>query len=381
MRYYLIAGEASGDLHAAHLMHALRQQDAAAEFRFIGGNLMAEQGGELVRHYQSLAYMGFVPVITHLPTILRGMRECRKDVVTWNPDVLILVDYPGFNLSIAQYVRKHAPGIKIFYYISPKIWAWKERRIRQIRSAVDRVYSILPFEVDYFRNRHQYDIDYVGNPTVDEIRQYQEAHEAKTDDFIKENGLDSRPLIALLAGSRKQEIRDNLRRMIEAVAPLTDKYQVVVAGAPGITKEFYAEYTGGTPVRVLHGQTYAILQHSTAALVTSGTATLETAIFRVPQVVCYYLSMYWFYRILRRLFMKIPFISLVNLIASREVVTELVGDDMSASRVRSELESILPGGERRETMLRDYDEVARRLGEPGAPQRAARLMIARLKSV
>lgn len=380
MNYYLIAGEASGDLHASHLMQALRRCDPDATFRIIGGDLMQAQGGTLVRHYRTLAYMGFIPVLAHLPAILLGMRECKRDILAHRPDALILVDYPGFNLDVARYIRQMAPEIKIFYYISPKIWAWKEWRIRDIRRSIDRLYSILPFEVEYFRQRHAYDIDYVGNPTMDEVAAYQKANPANFSHFIEENGLDDRPIIALLAGSRKQEIRDNLTRMLAATQELTDKYQLVIAGAPGIDEDYYARWIGPFSVRVLYGKTFPLLQHATAALVTSGTATLETALFRVPQVVCYYIGWGKFINFLRRLLLKIPYISLVNLVASREVVTELVAGDMTVENIRRSLSSILPGAERREQMLLDYDRLAHRLGAPGAPQRAAELMVSRLTS-
>ena len=380
MKYYLIAGETSGELHASHLMKSLREKDPEAEFRFIGGDMMKAEGGTLVRHYSTLAFMGFVPVLLHMRTIMRGMKECRRDILEWKPDVLILVDYPGFNLGVAKYVRQHDPSIRIFYYISPKIWAWKEWRIKSIRRYVDRIYSILPFEVEYFQNRHQYEIDYVGNPTVDEIDSYKKQNNPDFARFIVENNLDERPIIALLAGSRRQEIRDNLSRMIEAVRPFLADYQILVAGAPSIAPEFYSKWTESASVHVLYGQTYRILQHSTAALVTSGTATLETALFRVPQVVCYYLNAGWFYRFLRFVLVKAPYISLVNLVAGKEVVSELVGSDMTVESARRELLRILPGGECRETMLTDYEEVIRRLGEPGAPNRAAQFMITRLKT-
>lgn len=378
MKYYLIAGEASGDLHASRLMASLRQGDPSAQFRCIGGDLMEAGGATLVRHYRTLAYMGLLPVLRHLPTILRGMKQCRADILQWRPDVLILVDYPGFNLGMARYIRQHAQEIKIFYYISPKIWAWKERRIHDIRRYVDRLYSILPFEVEYYRRRHDYDIDYTGNPTVDEVAAYQAQHPANFSHFIEKNGLQDKPVIAILAGSRKQEIRDNLSRMLEATRHLSDRYQLVVAGAPGIDEDYYARWIGPFRVHVVYGQTYPLLQHATAALVTSGTATLETALFRVPQVVCYYIGCGKLVSFVRRLFLKIPYISLVNLIAGREVVSELVADSMTVCNVRRELERILPGGEGREQMLLDYTEVARRLGEPGAPQRTARLMLERL---
>lgn len=376
MKYYLIAGEASGDLHASRLMQALQERDPNGEFRFVGGDLMQAQGGTLVRHYRDLAYMGILPVLTHLPTILRGMRQARRDVLQWQPDVLILVDYPGFNLSMAQYVRKHAPQIRIFYYISPKIWAWKEWRIRQIRRSVDYIFSILPFEVEYFSQRHHYEtIAYVGNPSLDEVRAFQSTQSSESDHFIDKNGLDGRPLIALLAGSRRQEIRDNLSRMLQAAQPLADRYQLVVAGAPGIEPSYYDAFVGGSAVRVVYGQTYPLLQHATAALVTSGTATLEAALFRVPQVVCYYIGWGKFITFMRRFVLKIPYISLVNLIAGREVVPELVADGMTPNNVRRHLLSILPGGEVRTPMLQGYDLIAQRLGESGAPQQAATCML------
>ncbi|MBR4757434.1 MAG: lipid-A-disaccharide synthase [Bacteroidaceae bacterium] len=380
MKYYLIAGETSGELHASHLMQALKERDAEAQFRFIGGEMMAAQGGELVRNYRELAYMGFVPVLTHLRTIFRGMSQCRADILQWQPDVLILVDYPGFNLSMAQYIKKHAPQIKTFYYISPKIWAWKEYRMKQIRSYIDRLYSILPFEVDYFRQRHGYEIDYVGNPTLDEVVAFQQQNTPNFADFIEKNKLSELPIIALLAGSRKQEIEDNLPQMLQVTKMLTDKYQLVVAGAPGVDASYYARWIGNSPVRLLYGQTYPILQHSTAALVTSGTATLETALFRVPQVVCYHTKASWFYSFLRRVLIKVPYVSLVNLVAGREVVPEFVAADMSVSRVRDALLRILPGGDARQTMLDGYQDVVCKLGDAGAPQRAAELMVTALRS-
>jgi len=372
MKYYLIAGEASGDLHASHLMKALRQRDAKAEFRFVGGDLMQAEGGTMLRHYRTLAYMGFVPVITHVGTILQGMRQCRRDVLAWRPDVLILVDYPGFNLGMAKYVSRHLPETRVVYYISPKVWAWKEWRMKDIRRCVNHVLSILPFEVDFYRRHQMQDrITYVGNPTLDEVTEYKQSHASDFAHFIEENGLPDQPVIALLAGSRRQEIADNLRRMIRAVSPLADRYQFVVAGAPGITPEYYRQVVGDAQVRILYGQTYRILQHATAALVTSGTATLETALFGVPQVVCYYLKAGLFFRFLRWLLIKVPYISLVNLVAGREVVTELVGSDMTPENAREQLLRILPGEAGREAMLQGYAEVVRRLGEPGAPQRAA----------
>lgn len=374
MRYYLIAGEASGDLHASHLMAALKEEDAQAEFRFFGGDAMLAQGGTLVSHYRDLAYMGFIDVALHLRTILKGMNRCKEDIVAWNPDVVILVDYPGFNLKIARFLHDNTQ-IPVFYYISPKIWAWKEGRIRDIRRNVNEMFSILPFEVAFYEQKHHYPIHYVGNPTVDEVDAFLQANPADAEEFRKSAGLDSRPIIALLAGSRKQEIRDNLPRMVRAAQPLITDYQLVLAAAPGIDKDYYAQCLQGTSVKVLYGQTYHILRYATAALVTSGTATLETALFRVPQVVCYYMKTGRFASLVRKLMLKIPYISLVNLVADKEVVPELVAHQMTVENTRKHLFSILPGGEARKMQLAGYELMSQRLGEPGAPKRAAQQMV------
>ena len=378
MRYYLIAGEASGDLHASHLMAALREQDADAEFRFYGGEMMQQVGGTLVQHYRDLAYMGFLPVMMHLPTILRGMKRCKADILEWKPDVLILVDYPGFNLQVARYVKSHSE-IPIFYYISPKIWAWKEYRIRNIRRDVDHLFSILPFEVDFFEGKHHYPIHYVGNPTVDEVDAYLQAHEADAAAFRSDNRLDDRPVIALLPGSRRQEIRGNLSRMVQAAEPFLQQYQLVLAAAPGFDDAYYQEWVGETEVKVLRNQTYRILQHSTAALVTSGTATLETALFRVPQVVCYYAKAGRLVSLGKRLILKIPYISLVNLIAGKEIVPELLAEKMNVENLRLHLSSILPSGSARQLQLDGYEAMAQRLGAPGAARRAAKGMVSLLR--
>ena len=378
MRYYLIAGEASGDLHASHLMAALREQDADAEFRFYGGEMMQQVGGTLVQHYRDLAYMGFLPVMMHLPTILRGMKRCKADILEWKPDVLILVDYPGFNLQVARYVKSHSE-IPIFYYISPKIWAWKEYRIRNIRRDIDHLFSILPFEVDFFEGKHHYPIHYVGNPTVDEVDAYLQAHEADAAAFRSDNGLDDRPVIALLPGSRRQEIRGNLSRMVQAAEPFLQQYQLVLAAAPGFDDAYYQEWVGETQVKVLRNQTYRILQHSTAALVTSGTATLETALFRVPQVVCYYAKAGRLVSLGKRLILKIPYISLVNLIAGKEIVPELLAEKMNVENLRLHLSSILPSGSARQLQLDGYEAMAQRLGAPGAARRAAKGMVSLLR--
>lgn len=377
MKYYLIVGEASGDLHASHLMAALKEEDPRAKFRFLGGDLMAAVGGTMVKHYKELAYMGFIPVLLHLRTIFANMKRCKEDIVAWNPDVVILVDYPGFNLNIAKFLRART-RIPVYYYIAPKIWAWKEYRIKNIKRDVDELFSILPFEVGFFEGKHHYPIHYVGNPTVDEVTAYRDAHPADFSGFADENKLDNRPIIALLAGSRKQEIKDNLPDMLRAASAFSD-YQLVLAGAPGIAPEYYAQYMKGSEVKILFGQTYRLLQHATAALVTSGTATLETALFRVPQVVCYRLPAGKLFSFLRRHILKVKFISLVNLIAGREVVKELVADGMTVPNVKRELARILPGGEGRSPMLEGYDYMAERLGEAGAPRHAAKSMVKLLK--
>ena len=373
MKYYLIAGEASGDLHASHLMAALKEQDPEACFRCFGGDMMQAQGAQLVCHYRDIAYMGVIQVVLHARVILRALRRCRADILSWQPDVVILVDYPGFNLKIARYVKQHT-SIPVFYYISPKIWAWKEYRIRDIRRYVDHLFSILPFEVDFYEQKHGYPIHYVGNPSVDEVAAYLSRHPADEASFRADNSLSERPIIALLAGSRRQEIQDNLPRMLSAVAPYADRFQLVVAAAPGIAPTFYDALLAGQPAALVQGQTYRLLQHATAALVVSGTATLETALFGVPQVVCYYMRMGLAVSLLRKIVLKIPYISLVNLIVGSCVVPELVAGEMNVPNLRAHLASILPGGGEREAQLEGYRRMAQRLGQPGAPARAARLM-------
>lgn len=363
MRYYLIVGEASGDLHTSHLMHALKNQDKDAVFRFYGGDLMAAEGGTLVKHYRELAYMGFIPVLLHLPTILRNMKVCQQDILQWRPDVVILVDYPGFNLKIAKFVKANT-RIPVYYYISPKIWAWKEYRIKNIKRDVDELFSILPFEVDFFEGKHHYPIHYVGNPTAQEVRSFLEARGERSE-------VVERPVIALLAGSRKQEIKDNLPAMIAATEHLTATYDVILAGAPSIERSYYEQFLQGSPVRLVDNETYRLLAKATAALVTSGTATLETAMFRVPQVVCYETPIPKVIAFLRKHLLKVKYISLVNLIANREIVPELVADTFSVENIRQHLETILPGGKDRQAMLDGYEEVHRRLGDSRAPDVAA----------
>lgn len=376
MKYYLIVGEASGDLHASNLMKALMAEDPEAEFRFFGGDLMTAVGGTCVKHYRELAYMGFIPVLLHLRTIFSNMDRCKHDIEAWKPDVLILVDYPGFNLKIAAYIKKHTQ-IPIYYYISPKIWAWKEYRIKNIRRDVDKLFSILPFEVDFFRGHH-YPVDYVGNPCVDAVDSFLRTDTETKEQFCQRLNLESsRPIIALLAGSRKQEIKDNLSRMMEASRSFP-QYQFVIAGAPGIDPEFYSHYLSDG-AKIVFGETYGLLRHSEAALVTSGTATLETALFRVPQVVCYYTAVGKLVSFLRRHILKVKYISLVNLVSGSEVVTELVADGMTVDNIRRELSTIIEGGSRRIQMLSGYDRMIQILGTPGASERAAKLMVKYLK--
>ena len=376
MKYYLIVGEASGDLHASHLIAALKEEDPRAEFRFFGGDMMAAVGGTMVKHYKELAYMGFIPVLLHLRTIFANMKRCKEDIVAWSPDVVILVDYPGFNLDIAKFVHAKTK-IAVYYYISPKIWAWKEYRIKNIRRDVDELFSILPFEVEFFEG-HQYPIHYVGNPTVDEVTAFKAANPETFADFISDNELADKPIIALLAGSRKQEIKDNLPDMIRAASAFPD-YQLVLAAAPGISPEYYAEFVKGTNLQVIFGRTYRLLQQADVALVTSGTATLETALFRVPQVVCYHTPVGKLVSFLRKHILKVKFISLVNLIAGREVVRELVADTMTVENMRNELKRLLFQEDYRRKMLDGYEEMARLLGPAGAPRHAAREMVKLLK--
>ncbi|MGN0053013.1 MAG: lipid-A-disaccharide synthase [Bacteroides sp.] len=377
MKYYLIVGEASGDLHASHLMAALKEEDAEATFRFFGGDLMAAVGGTMVKHYRELAYMGFIPVLLHLRTIFANMRRCKQDIVEWNPDVLILVDYPGFNLNIAQYIHAHT-HIPVYYYISPKIWAWKEYRIKNIKRDVDALFSILPFEVEFFEGKHGYPIHYVGNPTMDEVTAFRSEYTEDFETFTHANGLSTRPIIALLAGSRKQEIKDNLPDMIRAASAFPD-HQLVVAGAPAIAPAYYRQVMGNAQVPILFGKTYPLLSHAEAALVTSGTATLETALLRVPQVVCYHTPIGKVIAFLKRHILKVKYISLVNLIADAEVVKELVADSMTVEGMKAELDALLNDTTYRNQMLEGYERIASRLGEAGAPRRAAREMIRQLK--
>ena len=374
MKYYLIVGEASGDLHASRLMRSLKKYDELAEFRFFGGDLMAAEGGTRVKHYKELAYMGFVPVLLHLGTIFSNMKRCKEDIVAWKPDVVILVDYPGFNLNIAKFLKKNTL-IPVYYYISPKIWAWKEWRIKSIKRDVSEMFSILPFEVPFYEQKHKYPVHYVGNPTAQEVAEFRAGYHQTYEEFCRENNLDSRkPIVALLAGSRLQEIKDNLPAMIE-VAERFEDYQMVLAGAPSIEDEYYDKFLEGTSVRVVKNKTYQLLSHTTAALVTSGTATLETALFNVPQVVCYETPLPKLIRFAFNHVLKVDYISLVNLVANKEVVPEMFADKFTIDGIANELYKIMPGQPARERMLAEYQEVLRELGSKVAPDEAASIMV------
>ena len=376
MKYYLIVGEASGDLHASRLMLSLRQYDPDAEFRFFGGDLMTRAGGTRVKHYRELAYMGFVPVLLHLPVIFRNMKMCKADIVRWKPDVVILGDYPGFNLSIAKFVKKNT-DIPVYYYISPKIWAWKEWRIKAIKRDVKEMFSILPFEVSFYEKKHHYRIHYVGNPTAEEVDNFRHVYTETKDEFCQRNGLSAKPIIAILAGSRRQEIKDNLPSMLEAARHFAD-YQMVIAAAPSITESYYKKFLGDSEAKMVKTQTYELLAHSTAALVTSGTATLETALLNIPQVVCYETPVPKLIRFAFKHIIKVRFISLVNLIADKEIVQELLADRFSVRNIADELYRILPGQPGRDSMLADYQLVRTQLGNATAPDNAARIMVGKL---
>ena len=394
MKYYLIAGEASGDLHASNLMAALKEEDPVAEFRFLGGDLMQAVGGTLVKHYREMAFMGIIPVLLNAHTLLRNMKTCREDIRTFQPDAVILIDYPGFNLKIARFVKTQLK-MPVYYYIAPKIWAWKKYRIKSIRRYVDRMFCILPFEVDFFKSMN-YQVDYVGNPSVDSVTAFRESEADRSDDFFKKNGLPQKPVLAILAGSRKAEIKQNLPAMLEVAKRFPD-YQCVIAGAPGLTPDDYnpiiRDAKTGMAVKnkrtpddynrvncdnktavVCYGQTYHILAYASYALVTSGTATLETALFRVPQVVCYYVAGGKLVNFVFSHFFHTPFISLVNLIAGKEVVQELYGDTFSSKKIYEALSCLIQDEDYRNSMLEGYDRVISRLGKPGAAKRAAQLI-------
>ena len=362
MKYYLIAGEASGDLHGSKLMHAIKKNDPRAEFRFWGGDKMQTEGGTLVKHYRDLAFMGFVEVLLNLRTIYKNINFCKKELVDYQPDVVVLIDYPGFNLRIAKFAWQR--GFKVAFYISPTVWAWKQGRVEIIKKYVDRMMVILPFEKEFYA-RFDYNVDFVGHPLLDEL---DDEKMISRENFFKENGLDERPVIALLPGSRVQEIIRMLKPMLELV-PVFSDYQFVIAGVNSVPKEIYPTSEN---VKIVFNQTHTVLRASEAALVTSGTATLETALLNVPQVVCYKAGKLSF--AIAKSLVHIKYISLVNLIMDKEVVRELIQDDCTTKAMQEELKKILPGNKKRKEMLSDYQKLVEVLGSSGASEKAAQVV-------
>ena len=371
MKYYIIAGEASGDLHASNLVAEIKKKDKKAEFRGCGGDLMKVQGVDLLKHYRTMAYMGFVEVAVNLRKVLGNIAQCKKDIVDYQPDVVILVDYPGFNFRIAKFA--HDKGFKVFYYISPQVWAWKRRRVYKVKKSVDKMLVILPFEEEFYK-QYGVDVTYVGNPLLDELAKFGTSNRSI---FLRRNSLgEKREIIALLPGSRKQEIKRMLPLMLRAV-PHFPEYQFVVAGVSSIEKSLYKRIIGNTDVFLIENQTYELLQNSSAAVVTSGTATLETALFTVPEVVCYKSSAISY--LLAKSMIKVDFISLVNLVMGKEVVKELIQNDLTEESVVKELELLLHSGKRQRQLLEDYEELKDRLGNAGASEKAAEVLVGTMK--
>jgi lipid-A-disaccharide synthase len=370
MKYFIIAGEASGDLHASNLMRELRKADSNAEFCFLGGDLMLAQGGRMVKHYRQMAFMGIVAVLKNARTVLKNLSDCKKAIVDFQPDVLILVDYPSFNLRIARYVKENL-NTAVYYYISPKIWAWKEYRIKQIRRYVDKMFTIFPFETAFYA-KHNYNVQYVGSPIVDSVCTRPNQQQTFTQ-FCAENNLPEKPIIAILAGSRKQEIIGCLPRMVEAGLNFRD-YQVVIAGAPSIDAGLYNSILKGRNVAIVSGKTYELLQHAKAAVVNSGTATLETALVGTPEVVVYHIPLGRIGFLVKEIVVRVRFVSLVNIVAEKLVVKELLAHLFTVRNIVAELEKILNNEDYRQNMLAQYAEMRKTLGEPGAAQRAAKKM-------
>lgn len=364
MRYYIIAGEPSGDLHGSNLMKGILEKDKNAEFRFFGGDKMKAVAGDLVKHYQEMAFMGFVEVVKNLPSIIKNLKKAKEDIIRFKPDVLVLIDYPGFNLKIARFAKEN--GIKVHYYISPKVWAWKEGRVKSIKKYVDKMITILPFETEFYEGHH-YNVDYVGNPLLDEIENYKQT--AK-----KIEG--SKPVLALLPGSRKQELENMLPIMAEAARYFSKRYDIYLACTPNFPKEYYQSLIGDLQVGFLVDRTYDILNSASLSMVTSGTATLETGIFEVPQVVCYKGNKLTIW--IARKLVKLKYISLVNLILDKMVVKELIQEDLTAENIIAELSKF----ESEEGLLRikkDYQELNQKLGGAGASNRAASVIVNDIK--
>lgn len=372
MKFYIIAGEASGDLHASNLVAEIKKKDKKAEFRGFGGDLMKAQGVELVKHYRTMAYMGFVEVAVNLRKVLGNIAQCKKDILEYQPDVVVLVDYPGFNLRIADFA--HKKGLKVYYYISPQVWAWKRRRVQKIKKSVDKMLVILPFEEEFYK-RYGVDVTFVGNPLLDELAKVGTGNRSI---FLRRNSLgERREIIAMLPGSRRQEVKRTLPVMLNAALHFPD-YQFVIAGVSSLDKSLYKDIMGNSDVFFVENQTYDLLLNSSAALVTSGTATLETALLSVPEVVCYKATNFS-YR-LAKWMIKVKFISLVNLIMDREVVKELIQGDLNEDNLVKELDQLLHNGKRQRQLLEDYEELKDKLGNVGASEKAAEVIVESMKT-
>ncbi len=371
-KIYIIVGEASGDLHGANLVKALKKVSTEInkelDFRFWGGDLMQKEIGKPVKHIKELAFMGFIEVISNLKTILNNIKFCKKDIESFQPDALVLIDYPGFNLRIAEWAK--AKGIKVFYYISPQVWAWKQSRVYKIKKSVDHLFAILPFEEEFYK-KFDYKVEFVGHPLLDAIEQYKEIDFSETD-FRERNNLSQKPIIAVLPGSRKQEIKVKLPIMLEAIKNYSN-YEILIAGAPSLDPDFYKSFLIYPNIKIIHGETYNILNLAEAAIVTSGTATLETALFSVPEVVCYKASPISYY--IAKSLIKIKYISLVNLIMNREVVRELIQNECNSTLIESEFSKLIKGGEKRELMVKDFELLKKSLGSGGASEKVARLLL------
>ncbi len=373
MRYYFIAGEASGDLHASNLIIEIKKLDQQAELRGFGGELMEQAGMQLKKHYREMAFMGFIPVLMNLRTIKKNFETCEKDILDFKPDVLILVDYPGFNLRMAEFAKKH--GIKVYYYISPKIWAWKKHRIKKIRAFVDEMFTILPFETEFYKQLN-YDVNYIGNPVLDAI--VSSLKPKDFDEFTSSNQIENKPVIALSPGSRLQEIRSLLPRMLDAASSFSD-YQILVTAAPNIERAVYNELLKGYPVKVISGKTYEVLQHAEVAVLASGTVSLEAGVIKTPQIVCYRMAGGSLFFRIGKWVLNIDWVSLVNLILGREAVKELLQHHCSVKNIRNELNLILNNQGHRIKIEESYQELHKKLGEPGASARAAKQMVEKLK--
>lgn len=375
-KYYIIAGEASGDLHGSNLMKELKKADKDAQFRFFGGDLMQQVDGTLVKHYREMAFMGIVNVLLNIKTIKRNLNLCKKDILAFHPDVLILIDYPGFNLRIAEFAQRH--NIKVFYYISPKVWAWKKHRVKKIKAFVDEMFTIFPFETEFYK-QFDFDVHYVGNPLLDSISAFRKKALPK-DDFFKMNNLDERPIVALLAGSRVQEIRRMMPFMVKVGGEFPG-YQFVVAGVKNIDSELYNTYLNNSGVKIIFDQTYDLLNNAHTALVSSGTAALETALFNIPQTVIYKVEGGWVTDFIFRNFIFIMAgVSLPNIIMNREIVREFIQVKMTFKNVKAEMERLLFDEKYREKIFADYNRLKELMGEPDCSKRAAEKMVELLKA-